>query len=347
MLKEVGKQLLTALVPAFFLLVLVSFFGFTVKNYVKCEESPDCISVFAGNLGGILLPAEPVASYTVAEADSDDIKLKKKLKSQEIITSKYNGRLVFIFFLGLYFFISLAAFVTSLYVIFDSLKKDGLKTVRAGFLLIIGISFIVSVLLYLNPQLYLSVFESLFPLIENDFKPARNLIIYVNSFGFAVCTLLYLTICAILYLPVSEVNPAGLHEAAEKMKNLRIMLYLGTLLLVVGMLLIRSLYQWSLAFMLRDEKAVKMAESFFANMLSVEGGFFTLVLAAAYLPAAFIIRRQVDKIQDLPENEAEKEAELKKYNLTFSFVESLPRIIAILGPILAGSVGDLFTKLLK
>jgi len=115
-------------------------------------------------------------------------------------------------------------------------------------------------------------------------------------------------------------------------------------MLVSGVLLIRSVYQWSLAFLLRDDQAVKVAERFFSDLLSIEGAYFTLVLAVVYLPAAFILQRRADSLSELPELDTEKEKVLKEYGLGFSVMQSLPRVLAILGPLLAGPVGELFSR---
>jgi hypothetical protein len=183
--------------------------------------------------------------------------------------------------------------------------------------------------------------------IGKDLKNIAEVMTRVNSFGFAVCLTVVLAACAILYPDNDRTAPAGLKQLSTKMKYLRLILYVGTVMLIVGVLLIRSMYQWSLAFILMDEQAIKVADSFYSDLLSAEGGFFTLILAAVYLPAAFILRNRAESLDGLPEPNADKEKLLQDYNLTFSFTESLPRLLVILGPLLTGLIGNLFTGLPK
>jgi cytochrome b561 len=200
--------------------------------------------------------------------------------------------------------------------------------------------------LYEHPEQYLSIITPIFKkTIEYDLKNIAHVMTLVNSFGFAVSLLAVFATCAILYSSNDEAVPAGLKQLSTKMNRLQLILYVGTIMLVVGVLLIRSMYQWSLAFILRDEQAIKVAESFYSSLLATEGGFFTLILAAVYLPAALILRSHANSLNGLPEQNADREKLLTDYNLTFSFTESLPRLLAILGPLLAGPVGELFSRL--
>lgn len=373
------KRLGIALVPFGFLIVLAGFFYNATTTHIQClpENSPQCVSI-TRTLDQVILPEKtPAASPAPDNAETkqpeqpanpeelkkkqeelkkqEEAKKQEEYKKQEITALRYSGRAVFVFLSNLYFLVCLIAACICLYIVykclkesvFFPLKKDAFYA-RIGVAAVGGITLAATFCLYNHPEIFMPVFEFLLKnKIETELPAAREMLKVVNSFGFSVCLMLCLTICVILYAPVKPTNPEGLVQGSQKMRYLRTVLYLGTMILVIGMLLIRSVQQWSLAFMLRSEQTIKTAENFFSNLLAVEGGFFTLVLAAAYLPAAFIVRWQVEQIQGLPEAEAEKEKSLQNYHLTFSFNEALPKIIAILGPILAGPVGDLFTKLIK
>lgn len=88
----------------------------------------------------------------------------------------------------------------------------------------------------------------------------------------------------------------------------------------------------------------KIGADFLSGILAIEGGFYTLVLVAVYLPAAVVLQRRARVLDALPVDEAEKEKQLQQYGLSFSFTESLPRILAILGPTLVGPVGELLNR---
>jgi hypothetical protein len=286
---------------------------------------------------------------------AEETNKKADLKNREKLAASFSGRAVFVFLSNLYFLVCFIAAFISVYIIYQTFSRGVFYgwtqgvfyswcAVGAGIVLLS----ILTIGFYRNSEWFMAVFEFLLPRgIIGDLAQAEGILRRINSFGFAVCFLLYLTVSSILFSPVRRANPEGFLDGAQKMKYLRTILYVGTLILVIGMLLIRSVQQWSLAFIERDEQLIKIAENFFSNILAVEGGFFTLLLAAAYLPAAFIVRWQVEQVSGLPQAEAEREKTLQNYNLTFSFNDALPKIIAILGPILAGPVGDLFTKLIK
>jgi hypothetical protein len=129
----------------------------------------------------------------------------------------------------------------------------------------------------------------------------------------------------------------------EQMQDLRTVLYFGTVLLIVGVLRMSAVTQWTLAFIPPD--ATDAAKSFYLTLSSVTGGFNSMILAAVYLPAAYILQRRAQLLaKELSLSPEEKEKIMGSKESTFSIKESLPKILAILGPLLAGPIGDLFTK---
>lgn len=365
-MSRIGGRFLIALVPIGFLLVLLALFSFSINQYIQCEPQAcaqcaekTCEQCSAENCrkDGDAINCESMLcalESIILEKEQDAV--PDKFKKQEINVLRFNARTIFVFLANLYFLVCLLAAGASLYIIYKSLKdgvfyplkKDTIYALAVT-AIFAGVTALTAMLLYEYSNLYMRVFNFFLARrgISADLPQAQWILKFVNSFGFAVCIMLYLTISAILFSPLKRTNPEGLLEASQKMKYLRTILYLGTLILVIGMLLIRSLHQWTMVFMLRTEGTVKIAENFFSNLLALDGGFYTLILAAAYLPAALIIRWQVEKVNGLPLADTEREKELQKYHLTFSLSESLPKIIAILGPILAGPIGELFTKLIK
>lgn len=350
MLKDKFRRAMIAAIPFVLVTLLVIGYGTSIKTYIRCEGSNNCLSI-PENLGKFLVPDVPKVPEPIPD-DADDAVRKKEIKKYESYAARYGGRITWIFFRLAYIISCLVAFAIACYVMYSSFadkcceksKKDN----RAVFLILsaISLSSIFGILLYNHRKQYMSVLLPIFEkTIERDLKNIADVMTQVNSFGFAVCLFAVLATCSILYSANDKASRTGLKQLSTKMKYLQLILYVGTVMLVVGVLLIRSMYQWSLAFILRDEQAIKVAESFYSNLLAAEGGFFTLILAAVYLPAALILRSRADSLEGLPEENAEKEKQLKDYNLTFSFAESLPRLLAILGPLLAGPVGELFSRL--
>ncbi|MCM3871344.1 MAG: hypothetical protein ND895_11720 [Pyrinomonadaceae bacterium] len=340
------RRVMIALTPLVSLVLLLIVYGSLVMTYVRCVNI-DCQSI-PQNLNKILVtvPANPemvVPNPNVSKANQDG-----KFPQHEYYAARYGGRITWLFLRLVYLISCLTAFAVACFVIYRSFAHKGKRAIIWVFVIVIVLLTGFGVLLYKHPAEYMSIFLDLFKLtIENDLNNITELMARLNSFGFAACLSVVLAICAILYSPDSNSSPDGLKQLSSKMKYLQLMLYVGTIVLVAGVLLIRSLYQWSLAFVSQNDQAIKVAESFYSKLLASEGGFFTLMLIAVYLPAALILRRRADSLDGLPEKSSDKEQLLKDYNLTFSFTESLPRLLAILGPLLAGPIGELFSRLSK
>jgi hypothetical protein len=69
------------------------------------------------------------------------------------------------------------------------------------------------------------------------------------------------------------------------MKDLRVVLYVGTLLLIIGILRMTAVTQWSLSFMSPD--GMEAAQSFYVSLSSVTGGLYSLILAAVYAVSVY------------------------------------------------------------
>ncbi|HEX5833773.1 MAG TPA: hypothetical protein VFY34_07965 [Pyrinomonadaceae bacterium] len=324
------RRLLVSATPLLALIALLVLFYVPAIRYVDCYRT-NCASIVAN-----------VNRVVAASHES----VRKALETDQRVGSIYVARINFLFLLVVYFGICVLAFVVGCLGILKSLSYANVKSSTTWCIAAIALSSAVGVFLYRKPGLYLSLFLPLIrSTIQVDLSATESLLVFVNSFGFATVLLLTLASCAALYPRNKRTSPEGLKQITLQMTRLRSVLYVGTFMLVSGILLIRSVYHWVLAFDLRDEKVVQTAGSFFAALLTAQGGFFTLVLAVVYLPAALILRKRADSLSGLPELEKDKEELLHNYNLSFSFMQSLPRIAAILGPLLAGPVGELFSRL--
>jgi len=124
----------------------------------------------------------------------------------------------------------------------------------------------------------------------------------------------------------------------ERVRYLRMMLYLGSALLILATLRLRTMLHWTLDFLrplpsMADNKDVSFLiinlDGFIANVVTSMGAFYTLVLAAIFVPAVLIST-----------NQAKKSGELIS-----PLSGQLLRLAAILGPLLAGPVGELLSRL--
>lgn len=336
------KRVAIAGIPLILLIGLTLLFGYITRIYVQCERG-NCEPI-GQNLNRVLVADEPVIRELVPGEPLESIK-KKEIMTAERTAAIYSGRLTFIFLAMAYFLICALAAAIGCFVIARSLAQTTKHSTR-WLLGAIGLTVAFGLSLYFRPDSILLIFDPLFrQTISHDLTTARDFMVKLNSFGFAVILFLTLAIGAILYPGKAGAKPDDLKQLSRRMRNLQLILYVGTLMLIVGVLLIRSVYHWSLAFILREGPALKAADTFFSGLLTAEGGYFTLILAAVYLPAAFILRTRAELLTGLPEAEPEKEKVLQNYNLAFSLSQSLPRLAAILGPVLVGPIGEMFSRL--
>jgi hypothetical protein len=99
-------------------------------------------------------------------------------------------------------------------------------------------------------------------------------------------------------------------------------------------------------------EGVQVVKRLFSVNISVQAMINTLILVAVYLPAAFVLRRRAERLADEKFGEGkgtlpEREKWMQNRGLALSTSEYLPRVAALLAPLLAGPIGDLIGKLAK
>ena len=104
--------------------------------------------------------------------------------------------------------------------------------------------------------------------------------------------------------------------------------------------------QWAMVYIYPQNGYLYESTLALANsQVIVRGIYFSVLLAATYLPAAAIQYWRASQIArtEIPNAPPHERANwLKDNGLGMTPLEFLPKLVAILGPILAGSVTDLF-----
>jgi hypothetical protein len=273
--------------------------------------------------------------------ETGDEKLVQETQERKIAALKYGGRMTWYLLGEIDLFVCIAALAVASILIFQLFPQ------RPFLWMLVAVisSVLVGLALYVNPALHMTIFLAIFEkAITQDMPAIAQITDFLNSLGNAATFALLFAACATLLPSSEETFPEGMKQLANRMKDLQLILYTGTLLLIVTILVKKSVYQWSLAYTSQEENLAESARNFVSSLLTLDGGFYTMVLAAAYLPAALVLQRRTNLLVNLPVEETEKEKKLKEYGLTFSLTESLPRILAILGPFLVGPVGELFNR---
>lgn len=364
-----------ALAPVVAVVVLVAVYAFFQSTFIECKfRFAKCIPFNAGHIF-TLNPSNPINEKNNSVSGDDQNKVKD---SRRLIAERYNGRVVWVFLVAVSALLCIATFFTAFRLI-DSSSSFRNESGATRITLFMGVTLLLGFLLFFFPRSYTPVMMDILKATIAQHAQFGIPIVFgtmniINSLTYAAAFMLVFASCSIV-LPrvLPRVPPrksvvkadikddiGALNETdqqpdeasretvnrlaaiAEQMRDLRIVLYFGTFLLIIGVLRMSAVTQWTLAFISPD--ALDAAKSFYISLASVAGGFNSLILAAVYLPAAYILQRRAQLLAEaLP---LEKQEEILGSNeLTFSLKESLPRILAILGPLLVGPIGELFKVL--
>jgi len=135
---------------------------------------------------------------------------------------------------------------------------------------------------------------------------------------------------------------AEMEELSEKLEaydpwrtHLRMILYIGSVMLFVGLLRVNIISEWHLFFIDADYK--ELLRDFFKYSLTAQAGFYTILLALMYFPVAYFIPNTPDapNVQNSLQN--------KGFLATVN--EFFPRLIVFILPLLAKPVANLFQYL--
>jgi hypothetical protein len=326
-----------AVLPLIAVVVLYATYAYARRSFFFCNTGR-CNESIPANLWRVL-KIESGSEQNATEKKED--LLSQELRLRERTSLIYSGRMTWYFLMMIYLFICAGSITVSLIIIFHLFPNHRVLLL----LLPVTLSSLFGIYFFSRPAVHMVLFMEIFKnTIVKDVPSIERITNLLDSIGNAAAFCLLLTSCAILLAPYHLSFPQGLRELSRRMSYARSVLYTGTLLLIVTILLKGSLYQWSLAFTSREPAAVKIASSFVSSLLAVEGGFYTLVLVAVYVPAAVVLQRRAYCLRKLPTGYEEREKMFAQHGMTFSLKEALPRILAILGPFLAGPIGQFLSR---
>jgi hypothetical protein len=172
------------------------------------------------------------------------------------------------------------------------------------------------------------------------------------ALSYTAAFLLVLLSGAILWPVPSQLQRAEKEKAiSERIKLSRVLLYTGMLQLVISTLRLNAAFRWSQSFLppAANNPASKALEHLAATLGSTEAATYTLILVAIYLPALFILRNRACTLinhEECPTPPA-REKWLQERGLSISISAYVPRLAAILAPLLAGPLGDMVARFLN
>lgn len=124
----------------------------------------------------------------------------------------------------------------------------------------------------------------------------------------------------------------------RQQREFRRLLYLGAALLVISVTVAKSLQQWPLS-VVHDPLIAKQLQLIADQWLMMLGTYWTLMLAAIFLPLAFVLNRLANDFSDTPGAAApgaNAGGLTEKLSFKSSIMEQCMTVIALLGPWLAG-----------
>jgi hypothetical protein len=268
-----------------------------------------------------------------------------KGNSGETNILKYVAKALWTLVNGVHALACLAAFVTSALIIYQALSTHR-HTVRLG---IIVVLFLVAVDVSLLVALWANgdVGAPATQLLRATIATASGWILLYTRLtdALSLTAALFLCFAATAILWKHDVNrPNDAPDLARRMKLLRYVLYMGAVLLVIGVLRLSTTLNWGASFLPPQSEAGKAVASVVTGIVSSLGTFYTLLMAGMYLPAALVLRARARELAEL-QPPADQQSWLTKHGLTLSYTESLPRIVAILAPLLAGPFIDIIKRL--
>ncbi|MFY9621635.1 MAG: hypothetical protein WAM70_19765 [Pyrinomonadaceae bacterium] len=332
---------MTSLLVVFYTIFLILFVQCRVP-FIKCQAIITSY-VYAFDT------SKPVENGQIVKPTPEE-----EGKARKVMAARYSNRLIWVFLSAVSLILCLVAFAASYILISASplkLKLPAVVTFSVFLPLVIGGA------LYFFPDAFMPIMGTV---LKDTIRRGEagiatiygvmrlfNSILYAASFSlvFAGCVALFPrdTSSNLSSQPADESDlRLRLAGIASQMQAERIVLYVGTLLLVIGIVRMSVVTQWALSFV--SPGAVEAVQTLNTGVISTTGGFYTLITAAVYLPAAYILQRRAKFLVQQQGQPADNQKEtLDKAGLTFSFKETAPRVLAILGPLLAGPIADLVT----
>jgi hypothetical protein len=177
---------------------------------------------------------------------------------------------------------------------------------------------------------------------------------WIIALSYTSAFLLVLLSSAILW-PVEKERQTSEAEISKRTKLLRVLLYTGMVQLVTSTLRLSTTFHWATSFLPLDDKnpasgpLIKAVVGLATTLTYIEAATYTLILVAVYLPAILILRSRACKLITSDEFQAEpaREKWLQERGLALSISVYIPRLVALLAPLLAGPMSDMVMRFIQ
>jgi hypothetical protein len=304
----------------------------------------------------------PVAGHGVARLDKGEEAKRKKdeavrQSALKVVVTRYERRLVWTFFSGLSVLLSVVSLAAAVLVARAAPSTRRLDARRRILLVLLPAFALLGLLSWfaeaqmptMHPMLQATVGR------EHSLGMPRIALVMgvMNALSNACGIALALAVWLLLRPGHSpDEPPPGTGEELEKRLAslretsvwLRVFLYAGTAGLVAGVLRMNATISWMQSFLIAADEPT--LDTLRTTLVGTIGTFYSLMLASLYLPAVFIVRERARGVIHAAAVPAKvKTAALGETNFSTSLKDVLPKIVALLGPVLAGPVGEFLKNL--
>lgn len=175
-----------------------------------------------------------------------------------------------------------------------------------------------------------------------------TIFIYIRGFDalsltsvFSLCC----AACAVLWNPEPN-KPRDPGELRRRFRLLRSVLFTSAAMLVIGVLRLSTTLNWGASFIPSDGEVGKFIGPLVSGIVSSLGAFYTLLIAGMYFPAVLLLGARANELAEAAAAKGEApDTFLTQNGLTLSVSGWLPRIVAILAPLMAGPFLDILKTL--
>ncbi len=273
---------------------------------------------------------------------------KNALNIRKQYSGRYSNRLIWVFLTAIFVALGCAAIFCAIYVSYKSFliyyaeNKDeaSQQTLWWGLITFVVAAIFALFVLWNKAGLGSLTHPMLTQSVITYEGISENMLAAFVTFGFFSSIFLISASSVIFSAAVKNkeseiVDTEKLEKYALLLKYLRTILYFATFMLFVGILRMTYLINWHLAFISSEptNDMYKLILTLTNSSTSVLGGFYTILLAAIYLPATSWIKVQIEKMK-------KDENELKAAGVVFSNYEIIFRILAIASPLITSAFGN-------
>ena len=185
--------------------------------------------------------------------------------------------------------------------------------------------------------------DSVGPILEQ----ARTLIHHAN-FATSLASLMIVTASASCLQSAGSGVGAAVANLATQFVRLRNMLYLASVILVVGVLTVDAWYAWPGALLVEDHRP--LYETLHRGLMARHAVIYSLVLATTYVPIVLVLSLRARTLAErvgAKASVAERATWMEKNGLSIKWNGQLARAVAVLAPVAAGPLVEILGRLVQ